>query len=116
LVLYENHRPRLESRCATRDAESEVVLPRRIRKSKHDFRRDNDAIAANLELNVRQALNTDTTLTRERRFKFSRKARAYVRAYYELSCGLAPKALDHSEIERVAKVQKTHRYDPRSTW
>ena len=85
------------------------MLPRRIRKSKHDFRRDNDAIAANLELNVRQALNTDTTLTRERRFKFSRKARAYVRAYYELSCGLAPKALDHSEIERVAKVQKTHR-------
>ena len=78
-------------------------------KGKHDFRRDNDGVPANLERNVKRALNTDETLTRERRFKFSRKARSYTRGYYELSNGLDLRALTHDEIERIVKRHKAHR-------
>ena len=52
---------------------------------------------------------TELRFRDKRPFKFSRKARSYTRAYFELSNGLDLRALDRSEIERVAKKQKAHR-------
>ena len=79
-------------------------------KSKHDFRASNDGVAANLRQNVEDSF---AALTRQRRFKMSRKARSYKRAYLALADGDGETdtngAAPFAEIERLARLCKTHR-------
>ena len=80
------------------------VLSQDWGKWKHDFRALNDGVAANLLANVKKAM---AVLSRELRFKFSRKARSYKRAYRALRDGLNP--AEYEDIEKAAKTVKTHR-------
>ena len=79
-------------------------------KSKHGFRASNGGVASNLRANIKASF---AGLTCARRFLFSRKARAYKRAYLALANGEgeleASGAAPFAEIERLAKRCKTHR-------
>ena len=79
-------------------------------KSKYEFRRLNDGVPANLRANIKKSFEV---LTRERCFVFSRKARSYKKAYRQLAEGnghvMADGAAPLAEIERLAKLCKTHR-------
>ena len=79
-------------------------------KSKHDFRDLNDGVPKHLRRNVEASFEN---LTRERRFKFSRKARSCKLAYLAPANREGETDADggapFAEIERLAKVRKTHR-------
>ena len=78
-------------------------------KSKQFFRRHTDHVGKHLRANIEKSISPEV-LPLERVRKYARKTRAYRRAYEGNT------TMDHEDIEKFVKKQRTHRGADRLDW